>query len=137
MKVSLKVEYALRVLVQLARHFSQGKMANMETLSTLEEIPSNYLVQILNELRQGGIIKSHRGKQGGYELLIDPKQLNLLQVINVVDFEMTQNSFSAHGESGEAIAGAWAKVTARFNDHLQTITIDSLAQAKGEDMYYI
>lgn len=137
MKVSLKVEYGLRVLVQLARSYDQSKLANLESLSECEDVPSNYLVQILNELRQGGLVKSQRGKQGGYSLLIPPKQLTLHQAISVLDYEMINHTFSSAGQSGQVVYDAWKKISDQLNDELKKISIHSLAQSSGVDMYYI
>ena len=65
MKLSHKLEYACRVLAQLARTHGQEKLAHIDELAEAEKIPANYLVQILNELRNAGLIISKRGKQGG------------------------------------------------------------------------
>ena len=58
MKISRKLEYACRVLAQLGRHQGQGSLVHIDCLAQAESIPSNYLVQILNELRTKGLITS-------------------------------------------------------------------------------
>ena len=68
MKLSVKVDYACRVLAQLARTYGTDELAHIEELAQVEAVPANYLVQILSELRNGGLILSRRGKQGGYAL---------------------------------------------------------------------
>ena len=55
MKASLKLEYSLRVLSQLARRHRGTAVTRIEELARLEDIPANYLVQLLNELREGGL----------------------------------------------------------------------------------
>ena len=72
MKLSVKVEYACRVLAQLARLHGCGELAHIEKLAKTEAVPANYLVQILSELRGGNLIVSRRGKQGGYALARAP-----------------------------------------------------------------
>ena len=62
MKASLKLEYSLRVLSQLARKNKGGAVTRIEELAKIEAIPQNYLVQLLNELREGGLVDSKRGK---------------------------------------------------------------------------
>ncbi|NBP90204.1 MAG: transcriptional regulator, partial [Opitutae bacterium] len=64
MKASLKLEYSLRVLAQLARRNKGNTVTRIEELAKLEAIPQNYLVQLLNELREGGLVDSRRGKAG-------------------------------------------------------------------------
>ena len=58
MKISRKLEYACRVLAQLGRHQGVGSLVHIDLLAQAESIPSNYLVQILNELRTSGLISS-------------------------------------------------------------------------------
>ena len=64
MKLSLKVEYACRVLSQLALNYQEGVLTHIDELAQAEDVPKNYLVQIMSELRNGGLIISRRGKQG-------------------------------------------------------------------------
>ena len=59
-KLSHKLEYACRVLAQLARTHGQEKLAHIDELAEAEKIPANYLVQILNELRNAGTRSSRR-----------------------------------------------------------------------------
>ena len=79
MKASLKLEYSLRVLSQLARKNKGGAVTRVEELAKLEAIPRNYLVQLLNELREGGLVDSKRGKTGGYRLAKTPEDITLKQ----------------------------------------------------------
>ena len=62
MKASLKLEYSLRVLSQLARRHRGTAVTRIEELAKLEDIPANYLVQLLNELREGGLVVSIRSR---------------------------------------------------------------------------
>ena len=48
-------------------------------------MPPRFLEIILNEMKQGGFVESRRGVQGGYLLLIDPKELSVGRVIRYVD----------------------------------------------------
>ena len=81
LKLSLKVEYACRVLAQLSRSYGSRSFSRIDELAELEEIPANYLVQILNDLRNGGLIISRRGKLGGYRLAKPPAQITLFDIV--------------------------------------------------------
>lgn len=74
MKASLKLEYSLRVLAQLARRNKGNTVTRIEELAKLEAIPQNYLVQLLNELREGGLVDSRRGKAGA---IVWPEMLKI------------------------------------------------------------
>ncbi len=137
MKLSLKTEYACRVLVQLAKRHGNGTLAHIEELATAEAVPANYLVQILNELRNGGLIISRRGKQGGYALARGAAEITLHDIIQVVDAELLESTFSHGGESGPGVAAVWTEVAQTLEDKLKRYTLESMMPASGTEMYYI
>ena len=54
-KISVKVDYACRVLAEMARLHGTGELARIEHLARTEAVPANFLAQILSELRNGGL----------------------------------------------------------------------------------
>ena len=67
-KLSVKSDYAARAVIGLARHYPTGAALKVEELAADSGTPANYLVQILIELKSRHIVKSVRGKEGGYLL---------------------------------------------------------------------
>ena len=138
MKLSHKLEYACRVLAQLGRTYGQDKLAHIDTLATIEVIPANYLVQILNELRGAGLIVSKRGKQGGYALARAPQKISLTQIVEAVDGELLERSFEDSGHSGARVASIWSDVGKCFEDKVRTYTLDDfIVKDTDAEMYYI
>jgi Rrf2 family protein len=125
-KISLKVEYACRVLGQLARAWGRPQLAHIEQLATAEAVPANYLVQILNELRNGGLIVSRRGKQGGYALARAPGEITLYDIVRVVDSEMLDPPTAAAGQSGARVTATWRRIAATFEATLKAQTVENL-----------
>jgi Rrf2 family protein len=137
-KLSHKLEYACRVLAQLGRSHGQGKLAHIETLAAAEAIPSNYLVQILNELRNAGLIISKRGKQGGYALAQAADKITLVEIVKAVDGELLELNFENAGHSGERVAGIWSEIGATFEAKVAEYTLsDLIVKDQAADMYYI
>ena len=66
MRVSAKVDYALRAVVELAA--APPGLVKAERLATAQEIPLKFLENILLELRRAEIVASQRGAEGGYRL---------------------------------------------------------------------
>ncbi|MFO1499863.1 MAG: Rrf2 family transcriptional regulator [Verrucomicrobiota bacterium] len=66
MKLSVKSDYAARAVLGLARQYATGEAIRADDLASEEGIPVNYLVQILIELKATQIVRSVRGKEGGY-----------------------------------------------------------------------
>lgn len=77
-------EYALRAVVHLARQ-PAGQPQRADDLAEAIDVPRNYLGKILHELVRGGVLRSSRGKRGGFQLAVAPDQLPLLQVVALFD----------------------------------------------------
>ena len=137
MRLPLKTEYACRVLTQLGTLHGSGKLAQIDLLARIEDIPANYLVQILNELRKSGLIGSKRGKQGGYFLINPPDQVTLLDVFRAVDGDGLEGLPQATGQSGKRIAGVWKKVSENMHAVLEAVSLKDFMEDEVEHMYYI
>jgi Rrf2 family protein len=136
-KISVKIDYACRVLAQLAGVSLSGSLLHIEDLAAIEEIPSNYLVQILNDLRHGGLIVSRRGKDGGYALARSPERITLFDIITVVDGDVMEFSSSPVGHSGEKVRQIWTEIKGNLEDKYKSYTLDSLVPRNADHMYYI
>jgi Rrf2 family protein len=137
MKMTVKLEYACRALVQLAKRFEGSGVSSIEELANVEKIPAKYLAQILGELRNGGLVESRRGKQGGYLLARAPDQISLFDVISLIESEMFSESSRVSGDSGEAVAKAWAEMQERFEESARSVTLAELVASENQEMYYI
>jgi Rrf2 family protein len=136
-KLSVKVDYACRVLAQLARHYGSGELAHIEKLAKTEAVPANYLVQILSELRAGGLIVSRRGKQGGYALARAPESITLLEIVTLIDGGMLEIAPAAAGFSARRVSIVWQELRQALEDKARAITLDQLMVRSAEEMYYI
>jgi Rrf2 family transcriptional regulator, cysteine metabolism repressor len=137
MRISQKLEYACRALAQLAKCRDAQSLTRLEDLAQREAVSGNFLVQILNDLRRGGLIDSRRGKAGGYLLARPADTITLRQIVEAVDPSLLQCTVTADGESGQAVRSAWSEVTLAVQATLDRITLDSLANSQGDPMFYI
>ena len=137
MKLPLKVEYACRVLVQLENTFRSGAVRRIEDLARSEKISANYLVQILNELRNAGLVESKRGKNGGYLLARDPASVTLLEIVGALEGQLLQLNSTGEGESGTHVTGVWEDVFAAINHELSRHTLADIAQRGAAQMWHI
>ena len=137
MKLSLKVEYACRVLAQLSRTYGNQKFSHIDELAEQEEIPANYLVQILNELRNGGLINSRRGKQGGYSLAKNPSEVTLYEIVTAIDGELLGINLGDTGYSGGRVEQVWREVVESLKEKTMSYSLESFLPEESEDMYYI
>lgn len=112
-------------------------MAHIEALSDAENIPSNYLVQILNELRNAGLITSKRGKQGGYALARPATRITLIEILRAMEPEWLDSRFQPEGHSGEQVARVWAEIGRSFEEKVAGYTLEDLVEADSAAMYHI
>lgn len=136
-KLSVKVDYACRVLAQLARMHGREELAHIEELAKIEAVPATYLVQILGELRNGGLVTSRRGKQGGYALARPSSEISLLDVITLIEGDVLELGSAVEGQSGKRVAQAWREVRGVLEAKCREITLEKLAAKSGGEMYYI
>ncbi|MDR2513147.1 MAG: Rrf2 family transcriptional regulator [Puniceicoccales bacterium] len=123
MKLSRKLEYACRVLAQLGRFYGGGQLAHIEDLARLEAVPQNYLVQILNELRMGGLLDSRRGKQGGYMLAKAPAEISLRDIVDIIEPGMLSPATNPEGQSGAQISEVWNSIGKKLRKDLQQTSL--------------
>ena len=95
--ISSKSRYGIGALLALAEFYNSG-LLQIKDIASRCDIPHQYLEQIFNRLGKTGIIKSTRGKKGGYELAKPPEQITVLHIVNALegDIEFAPNSNSSN-----------------------------------------
>jgi Rrf2 family protein len=136
-RISQKLEYACRALAQLAKRHDGRTITRLEELAQREAISGNFLVQILNDLRRGGLVESRRGKAGGYLLAKPPSDITLVEIAEAVDPALLANSVGTDGESGPAVRAVWDQLSEDLRRRFASVTLDQLIQSAGEPMFYI
>ena len=84
MKLSTRGEYALRALLVLGLNYG-SEVVRIQSISEQQNIPKRFLEQILNDLKDLGIVESRRGIAGGYRLRRPPEQISLAEVIRFLE----------------------------------------------------
>ena len=83
MRVSAKVDYAIRAMLELAAA-PPGPLKS-EAISKAQEIPRNFLENILLDLRHAELVVSQRGAEGGYRLGRSAEEISVADVIRAVE----------------------------------------------------
>ena len=84
MKLTSKGRYAVMALADLAR-FDNTNPISLRDISLRQSISLDYLEQIFFKLKKNQIVKSVRGKQGGYVLNKKPNEIKLTNIFHAVD----------------------------------------------------
>lgn len=137
MRISVKVDYACRVMAELARLEGSGELAQIDHLARTEAVPANFLAQILGKLRTHGLITSRRGNLGGYRLARPPEEISLHDIMLAVEGEFLGLSGNFSGQSGRRLKQVWHEVRESLAAKLKGYTLDQLAAKTPGEMYYI
>lgn len=131
-RVSVKADYAIRAVVELAAAYGGGSVA-ADTISELQNIPLKFLHNILADLKQSGIVASQRGAGGGFCLARDPDQVSLGDVLRVVDgplarvgeYRPDQLAYSGHTAP---LREVWVAVRVGIRDVLDEVTLGDIVR---------
>ncbi len=139
MKLSVKSDYAARAVLGLARHFNSGQPRRAEDLAVESNIPPNYLVQILIELKAQQIVKSVRGKEGGYQLAKPPAEITLGDILRAMHGEIFDTPALTDANCPSELRESWQRLKAAVTASAAAINFQQLLEqgADKEKMYYI
>lgn len=137
MKIPVKVDYACRVMAELARLDGSGTLAQIEHLARTEAVPANFLAQILGKLRTYGLITSRRGNLGGYKLSRAPEEISLYDIMMATEGECLGLSGNFGGQTGRRLNQVWNEVRDALVEKVKGYTLDQLTTKRPTEMYYI
>jgi Rrf2 family protein len=130
-RISAKTDYAVRAAVELASA-PDGSVVKAERIAEAQDIPLNFLENILAQLRQARIVESRRGPEGGYALARPPGEITIADVIRAIDGPLA--GVSGHrpqdlGYTGtaEPLREVWVAVRASLRDVLERVTLADVA----------
>jgi Rrf2 family protein len=138
-KLSVKSDYAARSVLWLAHHYPAGGARTVEEMAKSQGIPPNYLVQILIELKSAQIVKSLRGKEGGYMLARPPAEITFGDVLRCIHGEVFDSPALNNAQNPPELREAWGQLREAVNQSANAITFQELLERSAEKgkMYYI
>lgn len=139
MKLSVKSDYAARAVLGLAKRHAQGVSVRAEDLAAEQAIPPNYLVQILIELKSQQIVKSQRGKEGGYLLARAPSEISFGDVLRCVHGQVFDSPGINDPQCPEELRSIWRRLQSTLDETADGVNFQQLLDAgvDKEKMYYI
>jgi|SRR5579871_4082984 len=130
MRVSAKADYAIRAAVELAAA-GDGTLKG-DRIAQAQQIPANFLENILGDLRNAGLVMSRRGADGGYWLARPAEEISLADVIRAVDGPLAnvrgvRSDQLRYEGSAEALGDVWIAVRASLRGVLERVTLADVA----------
>ncbi len=133
MRVSTRARYGVNAVYELAKNYGDDTIA-IKTISERQDIPVQYLEQLIVKLRKAGIVESVRGAKGGYKLAKAPEDISAWDVISCLEGDFAPvhcKQFKASGcEKTESCAGKiiWEKVNLAIKREVENITFKDLIE---------
>lgn len=132
MHISAKSDYALRALLVMVQSAQESdRPLPAEAMATQQDIPQNFLLAILADLRRVGIVRSKRGQGGGWHLGRDAAEINVAEVIRAVDGPLV----SVHGLRPESVTyrdvatvlqPVWIAARSSLSEVLESVSLADL-----------
>ena|SRR5271157_3127578 len=132
MTLTRAADYAVRVMIHLAG-LPPGTRASRADLAAAADTPNQFLSKVLQSLTRGGLVVSHRGNTGGFELPATHRNASVLEIVEAVEGPMALNlcltSDHACPRQGWCPAhGVWAEAQHALTEVLRNASIDVLAK---------
>jgi Rrf2 family protein len=129
-RISAKADYAIRAAVELAAA-GDGPVKG-ERIAQAQQIPPNFLENILADLRNAGLVASRRGAEGGYWLARPADDVTLADVIRAADGPLAnvrgiRSEQVSYEGSAEPLREVWVAVRASLRSVLEQVTLADIA----------
>ena len=133
MKFFTRSRYALRVMIELARHHDQGNTP-LRDIAASQNISLKYLEQIIVPLSKAGLVKGERGSQGGYRLALPPERCTAGDILRAVEGSLAPvDCLAPDGARCElrqecASVHFWSGLGACMERYADSVTLSDLAR---------
>jgi Rrf2 family protein len=131
MMISTKGRYALRIMIDLAQHMDDGYIS-LKKISDRQEISIKYLESIISKLNKSGLVKSLRGKEGGYRLTKNPEEYTVALILKTTELSIAPVACvddeinSCSRVSNCLTFPMWSNLDKIINEYLESITLIDL-----------
>ncbi len=131
MKITRRTDYAIRVLLALAKK-PQGTRIPTQVIQTTMLVPRAFLLRIIAELSKAGLVETYPGPRGGLELKKDPSEINLRTVWEALEGPLIISECVASPEEcplneGCPVNARWARIQRLVLAELENATLAELA----------
>ncbi|HJT89393.1 MAG TPA: Rrf2 family transcriptional regulator [Bryobacteraceae bacterium] len=137
MQLTRAADYAVRVMIQLAA-FAPGTRASRAELAEAAECPEQFLSKVLQSLTRAGLVISHRGNTGGFELAPAHRGATVLEIVEAVEGPIRLNvclgpESDCHRQSWCPAFAVWNEAQTALSSVLRSATIEEMARHNRPD----
>jgi Rrf2 family protein len=134
MRVTAKADYAIRAMIELAAA-EPGRPVKGDQVAQAQRIPAKFLENILADLRQGGLVRSQRGAEGGYWLSRPAREITVADVIRAVEGPLAnvrgvRPDDVVYSGSAAPLRDVWLALRTNLRAVLERVTLADLARGE-------
>ena len=143
MKLSTKIRYGVRALCDMVKN-ADGSPAQIKDISKRQTISARYIEQIFQKLKKAGLIKSIRGRSGGYLLTKKPDEISVGDVIRAIEgkdirlvacIAKNKGAVKICEKYGNCAASeVWDEASKRLTDYFNTVTIKQICEGQTKQV---
>jgi len=136
MKISTKIRYGTRAMLELACHYGEGPI-ELREIAKREDISLKYLEQVIVPLRTAGLVKSARGSKGGYALAKHPSEIYLKDLVETLDgplnlIECLKDPKVCQKAPYCITRDIWQEVSEAIDGVFHSVTLEEMVHRKKE-----
>lgn len=140
--ISARVQYACLAVLELAKRNGTPRPTRIDEIASEQGIPKQFLVHILLQMKQKGILVSSRGVGGGYGLAKNPSEITVADVVRAVEPTLTSpetksNSSMGHNENNASFNALWKDVEREAMAVIERVTFDELVERANHSPEYV
>ena len=131
--ISRQSDYAARLVLHLAC-LPVGTRVSIPEISAIRLLPAPFTRRIVGDLVKAGLLNTQRGTGGGISLARPAAEISLLDILNAVEGGVVLNACLEGGKpcvfgQGCLVQRAWGQATDLLQQHLATVTFETLVEA--------
>src|SRR3989339_1081571 len=131
MRLSTKVRYGLRLMIDLALHDGKGLIL-LNDIAKRQRISSKYLWQVISPLKTAKLVISGRGAKGGYRLARSAETITMKDIVTRLDDEfqpvaLLENPKTCKRSGGCAAQELWCELGNKIAGFLESISLQEMA----------
>lgn len=133
LKVSQKLEYAMRAMIELGQRRDQRTPIPAREIAERQQIPLRFLEQQLGALSKAGLVESFRGAGGGCRIAREPSEITIAEIADAIEgqifpmFCLEPSDHTCFQDSRCALQGFWADVARAVQKVFAETTVADLA----------
>lgn len=142
MKITYKGDYALKAILDLSYRYKESGAVSIADIAKRQNIPAQYLEQIMLNLKGAGIIDSKRGVGGGFFLKMPPEKIYLGEIVRLIEGPIEPiacgkkiHDYSCGEEDDCVFREIWVNVTEAISAIVDHVTFADIMRMDRENKH--